>query len=82
MQRTLVQVMQVRMADLHPGDIVNKNHDDARGWFEVKQINDLPNGGIVVEAATEKDSINGGPYDIVGVQVTKGVEIPNQIRAA
>jgi hypothetical protein len=74
--------MQVRMADLHPGDIVNKNHDDSRGWFEVNEIHELPNSGIVVQAASEKDSINGGPYDIVGVQVTKAVEIPNQIRAA
>ena len=82
MQRTLVQVMQVRMADLHPGDIVNKKHDESRGWFEVKEVHELPNGGIAVEAASEKDSINAGPHDIVGVQVTKDVEIPNQIRAA
>ncbi len=82
MQRTLVQVMQVRMSDLNPGDIVNKNHGDARGWFEVKELTELPNGGIAVQAASEKDSINGGPYDIVGVQVTKAVELPNQIRAA
>lgn len=82
MQRTLVQVMQVRMTDLHPGDIVNKNHEDARGWFEVHEVQELPNGGIAVQASSEKDSINGGPYDIVGVQVTKAVEIPSEIRAA
>lgn len=74
--------MQVRMSDLQPGDIVNKNHGDARGWFEVKELHELPNGGVAVQAASEKDSINGAPYDIVGVQVTKDVEIPRQIRAA
>lgn len=82
MQRTIVQVMQVRMADLVPGDIVNKNHDDARGWFEVKELSQLHNGGIAVLAHSDKDSINGTPYDIVGVQLAKVVEIPNQVRAA
>jgi len=70
------------MADLLPGDIVNKNHDDARGWFEVKELQELHNGGIAVMAHSDKDSINGGPHDIVGVQLTKAVEIPTQVRAA
>ncbi len=74
--------MQVRMADLLPGDIVNKNHDDARGWFEVRELEELHNGGIAVLADSEKDSINGSPHDIVGVQITKVVEIPDQIRRA
>lgn len=82
MQRTIVQVMQVRMSDILPGDIVNKNHEDARGWFEVKELSHLHSGDVAVLAHTEKDSINGAPHDIVGVQVAKVVEIPNQVRAA
>jgi hypothetical protein len=74
--------MQVRMSDLHIGDIVNKNHVDARGWFEVIELQDLPNGGVAVHAASEKDSINGAPYDIVGVQLCTAVEIPSQVKAA
>ncbi len=82
MQRTIVQVMQVRMSDVLPGDIINKNHDDPRGWFEAKELHELPNGGVAVIAHSDKDSINGGPYDIVGVQLAKVVEVPNQVRAA
>lgn len=74
--------MQVRMRDIHPNDVVNKNHDDPRGWFEVRELQELPNGGVAVIGKAEKDSINGAPYDIVGVQLCKVVEIPDQVRAA
>jgi hypothetical protein len=74
--------MQVRMADIRPGNIINKNHDDPRGWFEVHQLQELPNGDIAVLAATEKNSINGGAHDIVGVQLRKTVQIPDQVQAA
>lgn len=82
MQRTIVQVMQVRMSDVLPGDIVNKNHDSPHGWFEAKELQELHNGGVAVLAHSDKDSINGSPHDIVGVQLAKVVEIPNQVRAA
>jgi len=81
MQRVMVQVMQVRMRDVIPGDIVNKNLDDARGWFEVVELQELPNNGIVLAASSDRDSINGTLNDIVGVQITKVVEVPDQ-RAA
>lgn len=70
------------MADLQPGDVINKNHDDARGWFEVREVEELHTGDILVHAFSEKDSINGAPNDIVGVQLAKVVEIPNQVRTA
>jgi hypothetical protein len=82
MQRSIIQVMQVRMSDIRPGDIINKNHTDPRGWFEVTELQELPNGDIFVIAATEKNSINGGSYDIVGVQLRKTVQIPDQVQAA
>ena len=74
--------MQVRMSDIHPGDVINKNHSDPLGWFEVTELQELPNGDIFVIAATEKNSINGGAYDIVGVQLRKTVQIPDQVQAA
>ncbi len=82
MQRTIVQVMQVRMADVLPGDIVNKNHANPTGWFVVKELQDLPNNGIVLAADSDRDSINGMIYDMVGVQVTKVVEVPSTPKAA
>ena len=48
MVRTIVQVIQVRMSDVMSGDIINKNADDPRGWFMVKDIQPLPNGDIAV----------------------------------
>ena len=77
MRRTMVQVMQVRMADVLPGDIVNKNHDAQTGWFEVTELQELPNNGVVLAAHSDRDSVNGTVNDIVGVQITKVVEIPD-----
>jgi len=65
------------MADVLPGDIVNKNYSDARGWFYVKELQELPNNGIVLVANSDRDSVNGTLNDIVGVQITKVVEVPD-----
>lgn len=82
MQRNMVQVMKVRMRDVLPGDVVNRNADEPRGWVEVVQVQELPNNAIVLVAPSERDSVNGNYNDIVGVQVIKAVELPAQKRAA
>lgn len=69
--------MTVRMADVLPGDIVNKNADLPIGWFEVVELQELPNNGIVLAAKSDRDSVNGTIYDMVGVQLTKVVEVPD-----
>jgi hypothetical protein len=76
MQRTIVQVMQVRMGDVLPGDIVNKNHAEARGWILVKSLQELPHNAVALIAESDRDSINGAVNDIVGVQIAKVVEVP------
>lgn len=77
MQRNMVQVIQVRMSDVLPGDVVNRNSEEARGWVEVIETQQLPNNGIVLVASSDRDSINGNHNDIVGVQVVRAVEIPD-----
>ena len=77
MQRTIVQVVKMRMGDLVPGDVINKNPDEPRGWFLVYELQDLPNDGLAVLASTARNSINGAPDDIVGVQVRQVVELPD-----
>jgi len=77
MRRTIVQVISVRMRDLLPGDIINKNGDQARGWFRVKDLQPLPKGVIAVIAEDEQDSINSAGDDLVGLQVHKVVEVPD-----
>ncbi len=82
MQRKMVQVMKVRMRDVLPGDVVNKNADEPKGWVEVIQLQELPNNGIVLAAESDRDSINGNLNDVVGVQIIKTVEIPDTRQAA
>ena len=69
----------MRMGDLLVGDIINKNPDEPRGWFEVHELQELPNNGLAVLASTAKNSINGSPDDIVGVQVRQAVDLPPSI---
>lgn len=76
MHRTLVQVVKVRMSDLVPGDIINRNADESKGWFQVRELQPLPNGAVAVIAVYEKDSINSAPNDLVGLQVHKVVDLP------
>ena len=77
MQRKIVQVMQVQMSQVKPGDICNRNREESKGWFLVKEVHELPNGDVAVIGLSDKDSINGGAYDIVGVQISKPVEVPD-----
>ena len=77
MQRSIVQIMQVRMSDVHPGDVVNKSLTNTTGWFVCTELQELPNNGIIVAAASDRDSINGTIYDIVAVQLNKVVEVPS-----
>lgn len=77
MVRTIIQVIQVRMSDVQPGDVVNKDYESASGWFVAKDTQELHSGDIAVLADSDKDSINGGPYDLVGIQIAKQVNAPS-----
>ena len=77
MQRNMVQVTQVRMRDVLPGDIVNRNYEEARGWVKVVEVLPLPNNQIVLAASSDRDSVNGSINDIVGIQVVRVVEVPD-----
>ena len=72
----------MRMRDVLPGDVVNKHLSEPRGWVEVINTQELPNNGIVLLASSDRDSINGNLNDIVAVQLTKVVEIPDTTPAA
>ena len=78
MQRAAIQIVQMRLSDLRPGDIVNKNPNEPRGWFEVRELQPLPNNAIAVIAVHEKDSMNSAPHDLVGVQIRKTFTMPDQ----
>ncbi len=82
MQRKMVQVMKSRMRDVIPGDVVNKNADDPKGWITVVELQPLPDDGIVLAATRDRDSINGNVNDIVGIQIIKAVDVPTQEQQA
>lgn len=76
MQRTIVQIARIRLADLEPGDIVNGHPDDEFGWFEVRVLRQLPSGDLVCTGDAATQSVKGSPWDLIGIQVTKQVDIP------
>lgn len=76
MQRHLVQIARIRMEEVVPGDIVNRQVDDPRGWFRVAIIEELFDGNISVSDSTRQASFSAMPLDIVGVQTLKPIDIP------
>jgi hypothetical protein len=77
MQRTIVQIARMRLADLQPGDIVNSNPEHELGWFEIQLIRQLPSGELVASGQTQTQTAKGMPWDLVGVQIVKQVDAPH-----
>ena len=75
MQRTVVQSARMRIADLEVGDVVNGHPEEEFGWFEVQTIRQLPSGEIVANGRSSAQAVKGSPYDLIGVQFTKVVEV-------
>ncbi len=80
MQRTIVQIARMRMADVQPGDIVNGHPDEELGWFEVQEIRHLPSGELVAGGRASTQAAKGSPWDLVGIQVTRKIEVPSRVR--
>lgn len=75
MQRTIVQIARMRLADVRTGDVVNGHPDDEFGWFEVRAIRQLPSGDLVAMGDSSQQSVKGSPVDLTGVQMTKQIEV-------
>lgn len=75
MQRPIVQIARMRLADIRAGDIVNGHPDDELGWFEVQEIRHLPSGELVAGGRLSTQAAKGSPWDLVGFQVVKQVEV-------
>ncbi len=61
--------MQCRIEDLAVGDIINRDPDGLRGWFEIAHISTLFNGEVQLADESQNESVSGGPFDVVGVQL-------------
>lgn len=75
MQRTVVQIARIRIQDLERGDVVNSDPDAELGWFMVLTKRELPSGELIVSGESTTDTVKGRSFDLVGVQVTKQVEV-------
>ena len=76
MKRTVVQIARVRLADLRQGDVVNGHPEHEHGWFMVQALRQLPSGDLVASGDTSTQAVKGQPFDLVGLQVTKEVDVP------
>jgi hypothetical protein len=78
LQRTIVQIARMRLADIIEGDIVNGQPDNEQGWFEVCEVRDLPSGERVATGAASTQSVKGATWDLLGVQIVKSIEVADR----
>ncbi|MEZ5244342.1 MAG: hypothetical protein R2707_04530 [Acidimicrobiales bacterium] len=67
--RTKVEIVQVRVADVTSGDVVNKRGPEKNGWIEVERLEQLESGDYLVHDAREIDSFTATGYDLVWLQI-------------
>lgn len=75
MQRSIVKITRMRIADLEVGDCVNRDPDGTQGWFEIAAIRRLHDGTLTVSNESQRNTLSGSDVDIVGVQVLTSVEV-------
>lgn len=66
--RSKVEIVQVRVADVVSGDVVNKRGPERSGWIEVEQLEQLNSGDFVVHDAAGTDSFTATGYDLIWLQ--------------
>lgn len=66
--RTKIEIVQVRVADIACGDVVNKRGPEKNGWIEVDRLEQLESGDFVVHDVRDVDSFTASGYDLVWLQ--------------
>ena len=67
--RSKIEIVQIRAAEVQPGDVVNKRGPNRDGWIEVLKLEQLENGSYVVHDESDRDSFTANTYDLVWLQV-------------
>lgn len=67
--RAKIEIVQIRAADVEPGDVVNKRGPIRDGWIEVAGLEELESGQYVVHDENGRDSFTAVGYDLVWLQV-------------
>jgi len=68
-ERIAVRVVEVRAADVLPGDVVNRQGHVRDGWIEVDRVERLPDGNLLVSDRAEKLSFTSRELDLVWLQL-------------
>lgn len=66
--RSKVEIVQIRVADVESGDVVNKRGPENKGWIEVERVEELESGNYVVHDVSDSDSFTATGYDLVWLQ--------------
>lgn len=66
--------MQIRVADIASGDVVNKRGPEKSGWIEVERLEVLQSGDFVVHDVHDVDSFTATGYDLVWLQTVVTLE--------
>ena len=69
--RSKIEIVQIRAAEVEPGDVVNKRGPSRDGWIEVAKLEILESGQYVVHDETGRDSFTAVSYDLVWLQITR-----------
>lgn len=75
MQRRIVQIAKMCVADVQVGDAVASDPNGARGWFVVDEVVRLTSGEMALVGDRGRSTITAGPRDVVGLQVRQTVEM-------
>lgn len=66
--RSRVEIVQIRVADVQSGDVVNKRGPEKNGWIEVERLERLESGDYVVHDVRDADSFTATGYDLIWLQ--------------
>jgi hypothetical protein len=67
----------MRIKDLRPGDVVNKDPEAMQGWFALSELRPLHDGSVSVVSPVITLTFSGYPDDLVGVQVLVPMDFPS-----
>lgn len=69
--RSRIEIVQIRAAEVEPGDVVNKRGPNRDGWIEVESLEELESGQYVVHDESGRESFTATGYDLVWLQLAR-----------
>ncbi len=72
--RSKVEIVQIRVADIESGDVVNKRGPEKDGWIEVERLERLDAGDYVVHDVDDRDSFTAVGYTLVWLQTIHSLQ--------